>query len=920
MLLKNLIDSCPKSLGRILVKGLSSDTRSIKKGDLFFALKGRKFNGEKYTKIALKKGACAIISNNSNKRISKIIKVKDIKSVLVKACSKFFKNKPLNLVAVTGTNGKTSVSDFYHQILSLNKVPVASIGTLGTKIRSFKKSSLTSPDIIQLHSELQRIKNNGIDNVIIEASSHGLLQGRLGGLKIRSGIFTNFSQDHIDYHKNMKNYLNAKLILFSKILKKPANIISDSNLPEFKKIKSIAKKRKLNLKDINKLKIKYDLKKFSLIGDFQKKNLIMSMLACELSGLSKKKILKVINKVKSVTGRLQLIRTLPNKSRIYLDYAHTPDALKNSIKSLENHYKKKITVLFGCGGERDRKKRKLMGKVADTYSDKVYITDDNPRNERPSKIRNEIINGIKRKRFIEIGNRKLAISTAINKSNPNEIILIAGKGHETHQDYGNKIFNISDSEIIKKTFVSKKNFRENIIINANKYILEKIMNKRYSKGFNQVTINSKNVRKKDLFIAIKGKKNDGHNYINQCLKKGANYIVVDKNYKKIDSKKIIRTKNTFKFLKNLAKIKRDQSSSKIIAITGSSGKTTVKHLLGNILKNYEKTYFSPKSFNNHYGVPLSLCNLSITDNYGVFEIGMSKSGEINNLSKLLRPDIAMITNISEAHIENFKNISEIAKAKGEIIDNIKKNGYLILNRDDKFFSYHKIRAERKNIKVLSFGMNKKANVYPIKLKNKNGKFFIKIKIFNKIISLKIKNHKIINVLAIVLILSILDINLNKINNFINTVQLMEGRGKLIKINHNKITFNLIDESYNANPLSVKESIKSFSKLSRLNSKKYLLLGDMLELGKKSDNYHQKISTEINNSDIDKLFVYGNHIMNTLKHVNKKKRGNILQLKSDFNDTLLPVIKNNDFLMIKGSNATGLNELTKKLTRTKSNAL
>ena len=350
-----------------------------------------------------------------------------------------------------------------------------------------------------------------------------------------------------------------------------------------------------------------------------------------------------------------------------------------------------------------------MGKVVDTYSDKVYITDDNPRNERPSKIRNEIINGIKRKRFIEIGNRKLAISTAINKSNPNEIILIAGKGHETHQDYGNKIFNISDSEIIKKTFVSKKNFRENIIINANKYILEKIMNKRYSKGFNQVTINSKNVRKKDLFIAIKGKKNDGHNYINQCLKKGANYIVVDKNYKKIDSKKIIRTKNTFKFLKNLAKIKRDQSSSKIIAITGSSGKTTVKHLLGNILKNYEKTYFSPKSFNNHYGVPLSLCNLSITDNYGVFEIGMSKSGEINNLSKLLRPDIAMITNISEAHIENFKNISEIAKAKGEIIDNIKKNGYLILNRDDKSYigntkcnniKYSMVTTSKKNFKEI----------------------------------------------------------------------------------------------------------------------------------------------------------------------------------------------------------------------------
>ena len=249
MLLKKLIKNCPKKLSNIKVKGLSSDTRKIKKGDLFFALKGSQNNGEKFINLALKKGACAIVSTKKSKEILKLLKLKNIRDLLGKICSKFYTSKPKNIIAVTGTNGKSSVADFFHQILTLNGLSVATIGTLGIKTKKFKKNSLTSPDIISLHKELNNLKRKKIDNVLLEASSHGLVQGRLNGIKFKAGIFTNFSQDHMDYHKSMKNYLNAKLILLRKLLKKNDYIITDRSIPEFKKIDKIVKKK--NKKNIH---------------------------------------------------------------------------------------------------------------------------------------------------------------------------------------------------------------------------------------------------------------------------------------------------------------------------------------------------------------------------------------------------------------------------------------------------------------------------------------------------------------------------------------------------------------------------------------------------------------------------------------------------------------------------------------------
>ena len=336
-------------------------------------------------------------------------------------------------------------------------------------------------------------------------------------------------------------------------------------------------------------------------------------------------------------------------------------------------------------------------------------------------------------------------------------------------------------------------------------------------------------------------------------------------------------------------------------------------MIGKILNEYGKTYFSEKSYNNHIGVPLSLCNLENDHKYGVFEIGMSNRGEIRRLSSFVKPNIAIITNIGEAHIENFNNLNGIAKAKSEIIQNIDKGGYLILNRDDKYFNFFLKLANKRKINVLSFGLSGKASAKLINSKLNKEYNNLHIRVLDKNIYLKVKNTNplvILNILSTLLTLHVLDLDLAKIVNFQDLFHPVEGRGKINHILRYKKKFQLIDESYNANPSSVKNAIRNFSNIKRNHEKKFLLLGDMLELGQKSDKYHKNLAHFINHSDIDKLFVYGKSAFKTYQKTYKSKQGNILQNLSDFDEIFSNTINQNDYLMIKGSNATGLNRLSK----------
>ncbi len=937
MQLKDYFSNVDKKYGKIFFSGISFNSSKVRKNDIFFAIKGNKVDGNKFIDKAIENGATVVVSEKKidYKKNAIFLHSKNVRKKLAEISYKILEHKPKKLIAVTGTNGKSSVSDFFYQILNLNLKKVASIGTIGIRYKG-KKINIknTTLDPIKLSLILKNLKKKKIEYVIMEASSHGLQQNRLDGLLFDVGIFTNLSHDHLDYHKNMNEYLKSKLYLFNNLIKKSGNIITDGNIPQTKKIKEISRKLKINCNLIfNKregielssheyenekqiLKIRFKNREYkillNLIGKIQLKNLLMAMMAANKIGLKFKEIVKVLPKIVSVEGRFEEIGKIKNNSRVILDYAHTPEALEIALINLKEQFpSSKLSLIFGCGGERDFKKRAIMGKIAEKYANTIYLTDDNPRNENPAQIRNDIKKGIKKLRIKELSNRRKAIQQAVMNLCTGDLLLVAGKGHEKIQDYGKKKYFFSDKEIILqsvklKNKILSKDFKLNIIKEeSNSKISKKIV-------INNISIDSKNIKKNDVFFAIKGKKNDGNNFVPEAFKKKSSFVIVNRINKNYPLIKQIKVDDSLNFLTRCASIFRENINAKIISITGSCGKTTLKEMIGTTLKKISKTGYSPKSYNNKYGVPLSLFNLKLNHNYGVFEVGMDRKGEIDYLTKITKPDLGVITNISYAHSKNFKNINQIADAKAEIMNNIKKGGTIVLNIDDNFYHYHKKIAQKKKLNLISFGIrNKFAMIKLIKTKKIFNKYEIFIRIEKKFYSFyseNINKSNIYNILSTLAVLNkFIDIQDLKKDNFLN-FKIPSGRGNISKIKIDNKNIFLIDETYNSNPLSLKTAIENYDKINLKNSKKFLILGDMLELGKHSKNQHRLISNIINKTKISQVYVVGKHIKETFKGLKINKKAQILDKNFNIIDLINNNLNNNDYLMIKGSNSTGLHRM------------
>ena len=953
MYLKEIFPKIKKEYSNYSFSNITFSSFKVKKNSIFFAIKGNKFDGHHYINEAIRKGCKVIVHEKKFTGIRNKILFLSSNNIRKQLAEISYKQKnliPNNLIAVTGTNGKSSVADFYYQILKLNKKKVASIGTLGVKTnRSFYKISNTTIDPISLSKILTQLKKQKIENVIMEASSHGLEQNRLDGLKFNVGIFTNLSHDHLDYHKTMSKYLKAKLYLFRNLIGRNKDVVTDHSIPQFNILKKICKKKSLNLNTFSEsekysnIKLKsytYEGEKLlielqnknknyklrvNLIGKIQIKNLMMALIAAEKSNLSFEKIIRCIPKIKPINGRLENIGKIKNNSKVIVDYAHTPDALRTVLVNIKDQFpNKNISIVFGCGGERDKFKRPLMGAIAAQYCKKIYLTDDNPRNESPNLIRNQIKKGISRGNIIEIKDRKKAISDAILDLKSSEILLVAGKGHEITQIYKKKVRFFSDKEIILKSIKYKnKNLSNDLKLNIIKEISKtKLQFKKINS--NKVVIDSKKVNKNDIFFTIKGKKNDAHKYLNEVSKNKASIAIVQRFVKNLGYTKQIKVGNTLKFLTNCAKCFRKNLNTKIIAITGSCGKTSLKDMLGHSLKKYYKTSYSKKSYNNKYGVPLTLLNINKKDKFGVLEVGMDKKGEIDFLTDIIKPDVGVITNISFAHVKNFDNISQIASAKGEIIDNISPNGYLVINADDQFYNFHKKLAQKKNIKVFSFSKKKKNTTVCIKrIVKEKEKFKVILRINNKEKYFYVrKNYTnfLYNLLASITVMQIY-IDVFKLNkNLFLDLKITQGRGDISKLKIDQKKIFLVDESYNSNPLSLNSALENFDKIQINYKRKYLLLGDMLELGKYSKKLHKDMAKSINKILVNKVYVIGRDIKETFKKISKNKKGYILKNDSQLNHLIKNKLNDGDYLMIKGSNSTGLFNYVSKLKGRVTNAL
>ena len=464
------------NINNVLVKGISSNSKKIKKNYIFAAFTGSSSNGLDYISEAINNGAIAVLVDNKKFKYVKknfnieIISHKNTRKLYSIICNKFSKYKFKNIVGVTGTNGKTSVAWYVQQISKLIGENTASIGTLGTNYKKINKNSnLTTPESEVLVSNLDSLYSKDVKNVIIETSSHGLDQHRIDGVNFNIVAITSLSRDHLDYHRNFTNYKKAKLRLFSDFAKNGIAIINDNILysNDFIEKAILNKQEIITIGQSSKAKFKYKIinlrnrvKEIELnyknnkstiysdiVGSFQINNLVTAICIMLEMGFKRQIIEKYIGNIKPPPGRLEYIRSIKGAD-IYIDYAHTPDALKNVLISLRPYVTKKLYLVYGCGGDRDKGKRALMGKISHKFADIIIITDDNPRFESPKKIRQQIMQHCPN--ATEIPDRKKAIKKSILNLSKGDVLLVAGKGHENTQEIKGNFLIFNDAKIIKK--------------------------------------------------------------------------------------------------------------------------------------------------------------------------------------------------------------------------------------------------------------------------------------------------------------------------------------------------------------------------------------------------------------------------------------------------------------------------------------
>lgn len=463
------------NIEQLHLTGMTADSRAVKPGYLFAAIPGTQLDGRQFISSALKNGATAILGPHDIKSENiptdvTVITDSNPRRRLAKLAADFFYPQPLTSIAVTGTNGKSSVADFTRQLWNLLGKPAASIGTLGVIAPGRDGTAgLTTPDPVDLHRTLKELCNEGVNHVAMEASSHGLDMYRLDGLKFGAAAFTNLSQDHLDYHGTMESYRTSKLRLFDELLVKGGTAVVNSAAVEFDAISNIGMERgyKILAYGINHGEIRcvshkhnangYDLVldvmgerfdvDFPLPGQFQIENALCAVGLLMATGCSAKQVVPFLSMLKGVRGRLEHVGKF-NGADIYVDFAHTPDALKSVLTTIRPHVKNNLHVAFGCGGDRDAKKRPLMGQACLDHADVSILTDDNPRGEDPASIRADVI--AECPDVVVIPGRQAAIQLSVKSLKEGDILIIAGKGHEQGQIIGNEILPFDDAEEVRK--------------------------------------------------------------------------------------------------------------------------------------------------------------------------------------------------------------------------------------------------------------------------------------------------------------------------------------------------------------------------------------------------------------------------------------------------------------------------------------
>ncbi len=942
----------------------------VQPGGIFFALKGQRADGHQYIGDALKKGAAAIVAvsgyslpeEDKKGADAVFVFVKDTRKQLASASSRFFGNPSdlLCLIGISGTNGKTTTAYLIEHILKSNGLDAGVISTINYRYQgNVYPNPLTTPESLELQQILAQMAGAGVTHVVMEVSSHAVAMDRIYHTGFDMGIYTNLSQDHLDFHGSMEAYGACKRRFFTDYLfsgdnKKQAVAVINTDDAEGSALAEALKDFTLisvgtdALAAIRGENVNFDAHGMTgdlcflnqkipfqsgLAGRHNLENILCAAGAAHGLAIPPVAVAAAVASFSHVPGRLERIEDAYGR-HVFVDYAHTPGALENVLNTLRAISSNRLICIFGCGGDRDRAKRPLMGEIATRFSDLVIITSDNPRTENPDAIIADIragvsgvewtparlTNGCLQKGFMVVPDRATAIDLGIRMATAGDIVLVAGKGHEDYQILGTTTIHFDDREKTREALAKepvRNDHKKDRFWKLNEIIEAtggELISGPAGARFSGISIDSRKICADEVFVAVKGAIHDGHSFIPEVIEKGISGVVAGRDQfsrtletSLPDHVACVLVDDTTRAFGDLAAFHRNRFDIPVVCVTGSNGKTTTKEMIARVLGEKYKTLKTEGNLNNEFGVPLTLFRLNGSHGAAVIELGMNHPGEICRLSGICRPDMGIITNIGPAHLEGLGDIENVMAAKGELIENIKKGGTIILNYDN---VYCRRLGETADRKVMFFGESADADIRAVNIRADDQKMIFDLSLPRTTISVTLHapgRFMVANALAAAAAGYMNGLSADQIKTGLGGFQPVKGR---MDIKKSRYGFFIIDDTYNANPDSMEATISALVGMKR-DKKGVLVAGDMLELGRQTELLHEHIGAVAAKAGVDRLFLAGRYAHFVKKGALREGMGEnhiVIAGKTDLPELLKASLSAGDWVAVKGSRSTGMEDI------------
>ncbi len=858
------------------LRGLpQSDNRQLKQGDIFIAIKGFSTDGHKYIRNALERGASCIIFQDECPAEAVGIKVSDSRKAAAVLAKQYYHDpsRKFSLLGITGTNGKTTTSLLIFNVLRNLGFKAGWIGTLGYYIEAeLFETKHTTPDIMELNSILARMADAELDFVVMEVSSHAIALDRVYGLEFDYCLFSNLSRDHLDFHHSMAEYAQTKYSWLESCCSSGATALINTDDKTGAEFNLSLKSQNYLVKTVGSANGDYQIRdvvtkpesstfslltpgqtieiRSPLIGTFNVLNLALAASTLDLMGMGSDRLGFAIAGIDPVKGRFERV---PNQRGIgvYVDYAHTPDAIENVLRSCKDMPHKRLLCLLGAGGDRDHGKRPLMLQAALHNCDAVIITDDNPRSENPEQIIYDILSGTdNRLPWWVIRDRKTAIESIIDLAQPGDIVVLCGKGHETYQEIEGVRHDFDDYKVAWEHLngsVRPNREEEALALPLDLVMLKYLCASNIPNDkagyiapvtLKHISTDSRKLSGDSVFFAIKGERFDGNDFIPVILTSESIYTVGERD---CGHERSLHCDDPLVCLAEICRKYLHMFGVYKIALTGSTGKTSTKELMAAVLEAGAPTLRTAKNENNLIGLCQTILRLKSEHRFAVFELGTNHFGEIAALGEIVNPACAVIINIGPSHLEFLEDEAGVFREKIALFQRPLQHRVFPAG-DERFDAF---RDGGKSV-----GTSEAASVSYSVLERANGKTRMLVNGFSFILPTEIP-HMADNAAFAIAVGLLLGLEPDTIQKGLyqpldleNRLQRLESGGR-----------TLLLDCYNANPVSMHKAIEYWLQVEP-QKPHWAILGDMLELGREARNYHSMIGAILAEKKLDGLVTVG----------------------------------------------------------------